>query len=415
MSDPPGKPLDRPGALDEPTIDEFYEHAGCGYLSLNAHGVIVRVNETFLRWTGRTRDELLHGARFSELLTVGARLYFETHCAPMLAAGMELREVALDVRRADGTILLALLGATVHPGHEDGKSAMVRLTVFDASHRRGFERRLVAERDAERRAREHAEGLGRIADRLALLDTSSQIQSAVAGELVGGGFVAAAKVGPRTAASQSSRSNFGARPDGAGMVGLLPVRGPAGEVLGTLRVESDDDFDESDRAFLQAAADLAGRAITRADRTAAKARATRQSPSGGLPNERWWTAALKAELQRAATAGSALTVVVVEISRLEQVTMQQGIGAADQLLLAVSDGWRQAGFDLLSRFGGEEFVVLMPGLDVAQARAAVARVKRVAGAGHQFSVGVAQWDRSESPLSLLSRAEAALLDERAGR
>ncbi|MBJ7472899.1 MAG: sensor domain-containing diguanylate cyclase [Solirubrobacteraceae bacterium] len=426
MTDQPGEPLGDPGALgeleeerpadarpslDAPTIDEFYEQASCGYLSLTADGVIVRTNETFARWTGRSREELLGELRFQTLLTVGSRLYFETHCAPMLSAGMELREVALDLRRSDGSILLMLLGATVHQSSA-GQAAITRVTIFDASGRRGFERHLLAERDAERLARQHAEALSRISGRLAVLDTAAQIGAAIAGELVGGGVATRAELVPRTAAAPRMTATFRTAPGSSVTVGVVPVVGGGGEAFGVLRLDCPEPPSDERRAFLESAAELVGRALGRVQRNAAMARATRSGAAAGLPNERWWAAALKAELRRADQAGTPLTIVIVEITRLDRITLSQGMEAADELLLSVSDAWRAAGFDLLSRFGGEEFVVLMPGLDLSAAKASVAHAKRVAGASHHFSVGIAQWDRSESPQALASRAELQLSQAR---
>ena len=409
LTDVPGDPrdgTDELGSIDEPTLDEFYEQASCGYLSLNASGVIVRANETFSRWTGHPREMLLADQRFADLLTVGSRLYFETHCAPMLAAGVEMHEVALDVRRADGSVLLALLGATVHPG-DDLRPTVVRLTVFDASQRRGFERHLLAERDAERQARHHAEGLGRIADRLASLQTVAQVGSALAGELVGGGFASAAELAGRGAGALPMGTSFTTHGDGSA-VGVVPVRDGDGETIGTLRLECATEPSDAERAFFAAAAELAGRALGRVQHRAAVARATRAPATGGLPNERWWTAALKAEMKSAQHRGDPLTVVVVDIGQLDQITLSQGLGVADALLLTISDAWREAGYDLLSRFGGEEFAVLMPGVKASQAKAAAAQARRSAGARRHFTVGIAEWDGKESALSLMSRAEAAL-------
>jgi PAS domain-containing protein len=68
----------------EESAEELYEQAPCGYVSTLPDGTIVRVNHTFLEWTGATRDVLLAGTKFQALLTVGSRVYYETHYAPLL-------------------------------------------------------------------------------------------------------------------------------------------------------------------------------------------------------------------------------------------------------------------------------------------------------------------------------------------
>ena len=62
----------------------------------------MRVNETFLRWTGYTREELVGVKRFQDLLTAGGRIYHETHYAPLLRMQGSVREIAVDIVCADG-------------------------------------------------------------------------------------------------------------------------------------------------------------------------------------------------------------------------------------------------------------------------------------------------------------------------
>lgn len=45
------------GAIAE--ADDLYNNAPCGYHSLDENGVLVRINDTELRWLGRTREEVL--------------------------------------------------------------------------------------------------------------------------------------------------------------------------------------------------------------------------------------------------------------------------------------------------------------------------------------------------------------------
>ena len=75
--------MSEPDHIEE-DLEDLYENAPCGYLSTAPDGTIVRVNGTFLRWTGHTREGLVGVRRFQDLLTVGARVYYETHYAPLL-------------------------------------------------------------------------------------------------------------------------------------------------------------------------------------------------------------------------------------------------------------------------------------------------------------------------------------------
>ncbi len=147
---PPDRPADEAAALREDTIEELYENAPCGDLSTLPDGTIAKVNATLLGWLGYTRDELVGRRRFSDLLTVGGRIYHETHFAPLLQMQGEVGGVALEMRAADGTRLPVLVTSTVKTS-DDGKPLLIRTTVFDARDRRAYEQELLrARREAER-------------------------------------------------------------------------------------------------------------------------------------------------------------------------------------------------------------------------------------------------------------------------
>ena len=55
-------------------------------------------------WTGRPVEAVL-GTRFQELLSIGGRVYHETHLAPLLRMQGAVREIALDVVRIDAARL----------------------------------------------------------------------------------------------------------------------------------------------------------------------------------------------------------------------------------------------------------------------------------------------------------------------
>ncbi len=134
------------------SADELYEHAPAGYLSTLPGGLIVKVNATLLGWTGHERDALVGQKRFHDLLAPGARIYYETHYAPLLAMQGEVRAIAVELLRADGTRLPVLLNSIL-VRDASGEPRVVRTTVFDASERRRYERELQRLRaDAEARA-----------------------------------------------------------------------------------------------------------------------------------------------------------------------------------------------------------------------------------------------------------------------
>jgi phosphoserine phosphatase RsbU/P len=140
------------------SAEDLYEHAPCGYLSASPDGTIVRVNATFLRWTGYTREALVGTKRFQDLLSPGGRIYHETHYAPLLRMQGSVREIAVDIVAADGQRLPVLVNSMLI-SDEAGRPQLVRTTLFDARERKAYERELLAARDRERQARKDVERL----------------------------------------------------------------------------------------------------------------------------------------------------------------------------------------------------------------------------------------------------------------
>lgn len=141
-------PLDeqaRFAALLEDSAEDLYEHAPCGYLSTLPDGRIVRINTTLLDWLGYERGDLVGRRHFSDLLTVGGRLYHETHFAPLLRMQGEVKGIALDLKAADGSRLPVMVTSTVKNG-DDGQPLLIRTTVLDARDRRAYERELLRAR-----------------------------------------------------------------------------------------------------------------------------------------------------------------------------------------------------------------------------------------------------------------------------
>jgi PAS domain S-box-containing protein len=135
--------------LVDETATELFEEAPCGYLTTQLDGTILKMNRTLERWTGFNRDELVGAGRFQDLLSVGGRIYYETHYAPLLQMQGAVSEIALEVVRADGSRLPALVNSVVHRD-EAGHPAAIRTTVFDATDRRRYEEELVNARERDR-------------------------------------------------------------------------------------------------------------------------------------------------------------------------------------------------------------------------------------------------------------------------
>jgi sigma-B regulation protein RsbU (phosphoserine phosphatase) len=131
---------------------ELYDTAPCGLLSTLLDGTIVRINATLSTWLGWTEDEVTGRRRFTDLLTVGGRIHYETHIAPLLSMQGSVGGFALELRTADGTRLPVLVSSVAVRG-PDGQPVRIRTAVFEARDRRSYENELLRARrqaDADR-------------------------------------------------------------------------------------------------------------------------------------------------------------------------------------------------------------------------------------------------------------------------
>jgi phosphoserine phosphatase RsbU/P len=144
--------------LLEDSAEDLYENAPCGYLSTLLDGRIAKINTTLLRWLGRQREELVGRARFADLLTVGGKLYHETHFAPLLQMHGAVGGIALDMVTSGGARLPVLVTSAVKTG-PDGQPLLIRTTVFDARDRRAYEQELLRARQDADRERDRAQAL----------------------------------------------------------------------------------------------------------------------------------------------------------------------------------------------------------------------------------------------------------------
>src|SRR3954447_19663187 len=183
-------------ALLDDDPEQLYDRAPCGYLSTTADGTIVKANATFLDMTGYLSHELVGSRTFASLLTPGGRIYHETHYAPMLSMQGRVREVALDLVRADGSRLPVLVNAALE-ATPDGTPKVVRVAVFDATHRREYERELLRAKERAERSELRARSLARTLQSTLIppsppalpgLDVSAAYRPAGDGQEVGGDF-----------------------------------------------------------------------------------------------------------------------------------------------------------------------------------------------------------------------------------
>ncbi len=130
----------------------------------------------------------------------------------------------------------------------------------------------------------------------------------------------------------------------------------------------------------------------------------------GLANRRALDEEIRREIARARRMGHQVTIAMLDIDRFKDYNDLYGHPAGDMLLREAATAWRieirQS--DFIGRYGGEEFIVILPDCPSAGASDVIERLRAVTPAGQTVSGGIATWDGSESAESLLQRAHRAL-------
>jgi diguanylate cyclase (GGDEF)-like protein len=149
-------------------------------------------------------------------------------------------------------------------------------------------------------------------------------------------------------------------------------------------------------------------------------------PLTGLHNRRAFFDLSKAAWAQTHRNARPLSVLMLDIDHFKQINDRHGHEAGDKLLVTVSRlllTTRRVG-DLLARWGGEEFVLLLPETDLHQARQFAERIRQIiqeSGATPEpdairctTSIGVAEYAGDTNLDALIARADARLYEAKAG-
>jgi diguanylate cyclase (GGDEF)-like protein len=198
-----------------------------------------------------------------------------------------------------------------------------------------------------------------------------------------------------------------------------------GDRIGSVIIRSNDDLRAGTERWVQdsilRAAPVLATLRTLAD---AQARAA-TDPLTGLGNRRLVEDALARTAAQAARTGDGFAVAMIDIDRFKRVNDTFGHEAGDALLVAIADALtgETREYDVVGRHGGDEFIVLLPGLDAAQAAIAMERCRaHIAGltvgappvsATASFGVAATPPVGPYDPVALVRAADQAVYDAKA--
>jgi len=125
-----------------PAFEELFDGAPCGLVVTDEDGTILRSNRIFSIWMGISQ-EALGQLRFQDLLTMGGKIFHQTHWAPLMRMQGSVAEVKLDLKNAsEQTVTLLLNG--VRREHAEG--VYYELALFGMTDRDKYEREIVEAR-----------------------------------------------------------------------------------------------------------------------------------------------------------------------------------------------------------------------------------------------------------------------------
>ncbi|MCF6336431.1 MAG: diguanylate cyclase [Gammaproteobacteria bacterium] len=145
-----------------------------------------------------------------------------------------------------------------------------------------------------------------------------------------------------------------------------------------------------------------------------------RDPLTGLYNRLAYDERVMQEFARWKRYGQSMVLMMIDVDHFKHVNDTYGHKAGDKALVLIADQLRNhlRESDFLARFGGEEFVVLMPETDIESAVAAAEKLRAAVEkcqfhyqntqVSITFSAGIAQLRKNDNPESLFQRADEAM-------
>ena len=199
----------------------------------------------------------------------------------------------------------------------------------------------------------------------------------------------------------------------------VPLVGRAGRIgwLGVFSRDPEVRFGDDDLRRLEELAERVAPAIENSRRFREARQLADLDSLTGLHNRRYFHETLAREVDRAQRYQRRLSLVIIDVDGFKEINDRIGHLAGDAVLAEIADRIRQVvrSADIPCRVGGDEFAVIVPEVEVGQARQLVGRIQRavsaqaIARAGRvRVSAGVADLQSNDSPTSLFERGDESL-------
>ena len=202
-----------------------------------------------------------------------------------------------------------------------------------------------------------------------------------------------------------------------------------GKMCGVLnladKVDGSSFSEAADRLSVELFCDMVASAISNA-KLYEKAQKQAQTDSlTGLVNHSTFYSELEKEIHRSRRYGSSLSLAMIDLDELKEVNDAYGHLAGDAALRLVAEQITKCirAADVVARYGGDEFAMVLPNTDIVEAAVVVDRLVKmvsdheVQASGHRFStsisVGVSQYGEEASLEQFMNEADSVLFDAKA--
>ena len=360
---------------------DLYDHAPCAYYSLSPDGIILLMNETGLKWLGRSRTEVIGKLRLPDVLTPEGRAIFEQRF-PVLKREGAIKDLAFDLISRNGEMRRVSVSATAVTD-ADGNFVMSRSVMYDVTElirTKDKLRQLTVEQNAM--LDNDLVGIAKVRDRQ-LVWVNKAMQRIF-------GYSENELVGQLTRLLYPDDTSFAAL--GEDVYGLqnpnevfrtqMELVGKDGHKLwidasGTL-------LSKESREWMWTLADITP---LKTYQDAVEYMALHDALTG-LPNRRLLTDRLNQAIMVAQRTKRPLVICYLDLDGFKPVNDRWGHAAGDELLKQVSSRLQSCvrANDTVCRLGGDEFVLMLTDLDQPGEHDAVVQ-RIIAEIGQPFRVG----------------------------